>query len=122
MKYILFHENNEFMLFNYNSLGKKIKRNIKYVLLNFKIQGVPGKLLHMFLFYVNGGRTIGNRQLIHKLMIYICVDANTSHNFKISLTRLLACCSFCLPQVYWRETEEERFTLKNRYTRFEEEH
>lgn len=54
--------------------------------------------------YVSYGRTIGSSQLIHKLMICISVDASTSHYHKISL-RWLACCSFCLLQVYWRETD-----------------
>lgn len=42
-----------------------------------------------------------------KLVIYISVDANISHHHQISPTRWLACCLFCLLQVYWRETEEE---------------
>lgn len=49
------------MLLNYNSSEQK--RNIKNVLLKFKIQDVPAKQLHMFLFYVNGGWMIGSSQL-----------------------------------------------------------
>lgn len=63
------------------------KKKIKNVYLKFKIQDVPGKLLHMFFSYVNRTRKTASSQFIYELMIYINVDTNTSLYYKISQTR-----------------------------------